>query len=253
MHGLNTYDYGARQYDPILGRWDRMDPLCEKYYHISPYVYCHNNPVMLIDPDGREVKPDGKAFETIKNTLSPEEQEFVTLNEEGYIDVDRMSRCDSESNNFHALKALVTSPIQINVTSLSETKYIRDGVEKTEYFKPVEIIEEFKDASFTSQVGNITGETGNLGVTYMPTNGGSGKGPLDANSIHININPTLSPVGAAEAFSHEGYGHAFIYVETNGNRNMATHHYLPGGYDNNRRLVDYSIKARKETVKNMVR
>ena len=30
-HGLNTYDYGARQLDPILGRWDRMDPLAEKY------------------------------------------------------------------------------------------------------------------------------------------------------------------------------------------------------------------------------
>ncbi len=35
MHGLDTYDYGARQYDPVLGRWDRMDPLCEKYYNVS--------------------------------------------------------------------------------------------------------------------------------------------------------------------------------------------------------------------------
>ena len=31
MHGLNTYDYGARQHDPILARWDRIDPLAEKY------------------------------------------------------------------------------------------------------------------------------------------------------------------------------------------------------------------------------
>jgi len=31
MHGLNTYDYGARQYNPVTARWDRMDPLCEKY------------------------------------------------------------------------------------------------------------------------------------------------------------------------------------------------------------------------------
>ena len=52
MHGLNTYDYGARQYDPILARWDRVDPLCEKYYNVSPYVYCENNPVKFIDLDG---------------------------------------------------------------------------------------------------------------------------------------------------------------------------------------------------------
>ena len=56
MHGLNTYDYGARQHDPILARWDRMDPLCEKYYSTSPYAYCANNPIMLIDTDGREWK-----------------------------------------------------------------------------------------------------------------------------------------------------------------------------------------------------
>ena len=52
MHGLNTYDYGARQYNPVLGRWDRVDPLCEKYYSINPYAYCANNPVSFIDPNG---------------------------------------------------------------------------------------------------------------------------------------------------------------------------------------------------------
>ena len=55
MHGLNTYDYGARQYNPVTARWDRMDPLCEKYYSISPYAYCGGNPVNRIDPDGREI------------------------------------------------------------------------------------------------------------------------------------------------------------------------------------------------------
>ena len=55
MHGLDTYDYGARQHDPILCRWDRMDPLAEKNPDISPYVYCGNSPVNRIDPDGRKV------------------------------------------------------------------------------------------------------------------------------------------------------------------------------------------------------
>jgi|GEM_PF-145211 len=54
MHGLNTYDYGARQYNPILPIWDRVDPLCEKYYNVSPYMYCLGNPVKLVDLDGAE-------------------------------------------------------------------------------------------------------------------------------------------------------------------------------------------------------
>ena len=54
LHGLNTYDYGARQYAPLLPLWDRVDPLAEKYYGVSPYAYCANNPVIFVDPDGRK-------------------------------------------------------------------------------------------------------------------------------------------------------------------------------------------------------
>ena len=57
MHGLNTYDYGARQYNPVTARWDRVDPLCEKYYSVSPYIYCGGNPINVIDPNGKSCSP----------------------------------------------------------------------------------------------------------------------------------------------------------------------------------------------------
>lgn len=52
MHGLNLYDYHARQQDPELGRFTTLDPLAEKYYSISPYAYVANNPFRYTDPTG---------------------------------------------------------------------------------------------------------------------------------------------------------------------------------------------------------
>jgi hypothetical protein len=53
--GLNVYDYGARNYDPALGRWMNIDLLAEKYEFMSTYSYCANNPLIYIDPDGKDI------------------------------------------------------------------------------------------------------------------------------------------------------------------------------------------------------
>ncbi len=53
---LNSYDFGARFYDPAVGKWFTPDAFAEKYLSTSPYTYALDNPIIYIDPDGNQVE-----------------------------------------------------------------------------------------------------------------------------------------------------------------------------------------------------
>ena len=52
-HGLNIYDFGARNL--AANAWTTPDPFAEKFYPLSPYSYCGGDPINRVDRDGKEV------------------------------------------------------------------------------------------------------------------------------------------------------------------------------------------------------
>ena len=82
MNGLDWYDYGARHMDGI--RFTTIDPMAEKYYGVSPYVYCKDNPVKYVDPDGKKIVLAKNVSNRFKNDY---ELTVKTLQEKGCGDV----------------------------------------------------------------------------------------------------------------------------------------------------------------------
>ncbi len=86
------YYYGARYMNPITSMWYGVDPLTEQYVNIGAYIYCHGNPIKLIDPDGQGdyYMKNGTYLGTDNNT-----DDFVYLstgrNSDGtFADVERL-------------------------------------------------------------------------------------------------------------------------------------------------------------------
>ena len=69
-NALDWYDFKARMYDPLIGRFMTTDAKEEKYYNISPYAYCLNNPMVIIDPTGDTVRYEGNAQAVVESLIN---------------------------------------------------------------------------------------------------------------------------------------------------------------------------------------
>ena len=212
MSGLNTYDYGARQYNPVASTWDRMDPLCEKYYNVSPYVYCANNPMKYKDLNGDSLTMDMASLEAIYNAL-PDETNITFRFDNGVLDPSSFGDIARETDDtfIQDLYEIATSK-QIVELSIGDTNsYIERGQRHDDRWIPPYDYdirnEEESTRRLLLQFGERPGKTiqGNLGQTLYPQSVDVAKHSLH-NNIQVNINgfATLNQrsVGIAHEFAH---------------------------------------------------
>ncbi|WP_431311640.1 RHS repeat-associated core domain-containing protein [Pedobacter albus] len=91
QYELEQYDYGARFYDPMVGRFITSDPLSEQRNWLSQYNYVQNNPIIRVDPTGAlddyKLNKDGE-IQLIRMTDDKDDKLYATDNK-GNVDKDK--------------------------------------------------------------------------------------------------------------------------------------------------------------------
>ena len=69
--------FGSRYYSSDLSIWLSVDPMSDKYASLSPYVYCADNPVKLVDPNGEDIWEINEEGRIINHDKSFTEKDIV--------------------------------------------------------------------------------------------------------------------------------------------------------------------------------
>ena len=177
MHGLYTYDYGARQYDPATILWDRMDPLCEDNPEVSPYAYCGDNPVNAIDPDGKKKV----------NWLGKSETGLLEKDFNDFADEFNVINIWAHGNN-NGFRPRITGGRNLNkvIKTAEDFKKVIDYAKLFDKINPknsIIVLHSCKTAEFAKKISNegffkennitIIAPTENIVVTKSPQNSNS--------------------------------------------------------------------------------
>jgi RHS repeat-associated protein len=142
--GLEEYDFGARNFDPQIGRFDQVDPKAQKYLEQSTYDFVGNNPILRFDANGMEwddkskkeidklnKEIDGKIKDINKeidgvSKSAKDANGNATYNADEQAKVDGLnSRVDDLNAAKHEIKAMGDDPDHI--FSLKGKSGIKDG------------------------------------------------------------------------------------------------------------------------------
>ena len=136
-HGLDWYDYGARHMSPDVGRFTTIDPMAEKYYNISPYAYCANNPVNYIDLRGDSLTLIGEQNDINKTTdiynkglggyynVKADKNGLVSISRNNDLDSNNMT--ESERLYYNNLNMIIGNKNMIKMSVLHDNNNVIIG------------------------------------------------------------------------------------------------------------------------------
>jgi len=245
--------------------WMSVDPLAEKYPNMSSYVYCANNPVKYVDPDGREIKTSVIYLPLISATLTSRESKFVSLNSRGFINRNLMNlgmiiMGGKTSSNYANLFEIVNNSNTVEFSApLNKTAIDANG-------NPVAISDmafQFKDPVNDEYSDNSPTLIGGVGIALAPRNF-----PLTENDLKVkeklpseqqyyssNNNFQVMVNGRGIKYSgtfrelvlataHELYGHVLMFLRGK----SALHDYVEGR-DANTELDNQLKRTQDETIR----
>ncbi|WP_349677262.1 RHS repeat-associated core domain-containing protein [Bacteroides sp. UBA939] len=233
--GLNLYDYGARQYDGALGRFMTMDPMAEKYYSMSPYAYCANNPINYIDLHGDSLTLVGGNVQEIITAIyhGLEDKTSISMKfNNGVLDPTSIAEQASNTSDvfLQDMYEIAINPTMVELSFSNNNTYMMNGQKVTEEFAaPYDVnTSEFGDdyENLLRSWGQPLGKSinGNLGQTLIPGNvSTSGKSSTNGNvQVIVNSKGSLNhrAVGLVHEFAHvvlymrgQPYGHPLPEVD----------------------------------------
>ena len=217
-NGLNWYDYGARQYDPVLGRFTTVDRFADKYSSMSPYQYGANNPVNVVDINGDSLSvknPDIVA--AIYNGLEDKNINLQWNN--GVLNPASIREQALTGNDFFLkdLYEIAISDKMVEVLLSDVNTYMMEGKKFVDKFKtPVDYnTSQYGEVyeNMLSAANQLTGKVieGDLGQTLVPGNqAASGKSSIN-NNVQIIINSKGHINHRTVGIAHE-FGHVILYL-----------------------------------------
>ena len=117
--------FGARYYNSDLSIWLSVDPMSDKYPGVSPYVYCANNPVRLIDPDGREVYIRGEAAKDFFHQVRIGAKAYgisVKMDKDGKLSAKYKGKGEISEDGAKLMNAITDQTVKVNVNAIEHTE-----------------------------------------------------------------------------------------------------------------------------------